>query len=107
MMKSLYLLLSVDPGFRAERRLTVGVTLRGGQRYADDAAALGFWNQLLDRVRAPPSVETAAVGTVVPFAGDHSRGDITIEGMPFPTPSLSAETRAASAWRSARSMDMC
>jgi putative ABC transport system permease protein len=37
-------------------------------------------------VRALPGVESAAVGTVVPLTDNHSRTDITIEGMALPKP---------------------
>ncbi|MGH9711094.1 MAG: ABC transporter permease, partial [Candidatus Acidiferrales bacterium] len=85
MMKSLYLLLSVNPGFQTNRVLSMEMNLRT-QQYAKDPAVLNFWQQVLDRVRALPGVENAAVGTVVPLTDNHSRGDITIEGMPLPRP---------------------
>jgi predicted permease len=85
MMKSLYRLLQVDPGFRPDRVLTMGMDLRT-QQYSKDPAILNFWQQVLDRVRVLPGVESAAVGTVVPLTDDHSRTDITIEGMALPKP---------------------
>lgn len=85
MMKSLHRLLAVDPGFHTDRVLTLGINLRT-QQYAKDPAVLTFWQQVLDRTRALPGVQSAAVGTVVPFTGDHSRADITVEGMPLPKP---------------------
>jgi putative ABC transport system permease protein len=85
MMKSLYRLLEVDPGFRPDRVLKMGMDLRT-QPYSKDPAVLNFWQQLLDRVRVLPGVESAAVGTVVPLTDSHSRSDVTIEGMAQPTP---------------------
>ncbi len=85
MMKSLYRLLAVDPGFRPDRVLTMGMNLRT-QQYSKDPAVLNFWQQVLDKVRVLPGVEAAAVGTVVPLTGSHSRQDITVEGMALPTP---------------------
>lgn len=85
MIKSLYRLLSVNPGFRTDRLLTMELDLRT-QQYAKDPAILNFWEQLLDRVRALPGVESAALGTVVPMTDSHSRSDITIEGMPMLKP---------------------
>ncbi len=83
MMKSLYLLLLVSPGFQPSRVVTVGIGLRAPQ-YSTDAAVLGFWRRLLDHVRSLPGARGAALGTVVPFTGDHSRTDVTIEGMRLP-----------------------
>jgi putative ABC transport system permease protein len=85
MMKSLYRLLSVDSGFRPERVLKLEMDLRTAQ-YDKDPAVIGFWQQTLDRVRALPGVESAAAGTAIPLTDDHSRTDITVEGMALPKP---------------------
>jgi putative ABC transport system permease protein len=85
MLKSLYKLMNVNPGFRPDRVLSMEMELNA-QRYTKDPAILNFWQQVLDRVRALPGVETAALGTVVPLTGNHSRSDITIEGMALPKP---------------------
>jgi len=85
MMKSLSRLLQVDPGFRPDRVLKMGMDLRT-QQYSKDPAVLNFWQQVLDRVRVLPGVESAAVGTVIPLTDDHSRSDVTMEGMALPAP---------------------
>ena len=85
MMKSLYRLLTVDSGFRAERVLKMKMGLRTAQ-YGKDAAVIDFWQQLLDRVRSLPGVDAAAVGTAIPLTGDHWRTDITVEGAAFLMP---------------------
>jgi putative ABC transport system permease protein len=85
MMKSLYRLLAVDPGFRPERVLTMEMSLRTSQ-YDKDVNVLNFWQQVLDRVRTLPGVETAALGTAIPLTDNHSRTDVTIEGMALPKP---------------------
>ena len=85
MVRSLYRLMSVDPGFQTRRLLTMEMALRTTQ-YSKDPAILNFWDQVLDRVRELPGVESAAVGTLVPLTDSHSRTDITIEGMPLPKP---------------------
>ncbi len=85
MLKSLYRLIQVSPGFEAARVLTLRVDLRSTQ-YSKSPAILNFWQQVLNRVRAIPGVESAAVGTAVPLSGDHDRGDITIDGLPLPAP---------------------
>jgi putative ABC transport system permease protein len=85
MTKSLYRLMSVNPGFRPDRVLTMEMNLPERQ-YSKDPAILNFWQQLLERVQVLPGVENAAVGTVVPLAGSHSRSDVTLEGMAAPRP---------------------
>ena len=83
MLQSLYRLLEVNPGFRPDRVLTMEINLRTAQ-YSKPAAILNFWQQTLDRVRAIPGVEKAALGTAIPLSGSHYRDDITVEGMPDP-----------------------
>jgi putative ABC transport system permease protein len=85
MMQSLFRLLSVDPGFRPDRVLTMQMSLRTAQ-YGKNAPVLNFWQQVLDRVHALPGVEAAALATVVPLTEEHNRTDITVEGMALPTP---------------------
>jgi putative ABC transport system permease protein len=85
MMKSLHLLLSVSPGFQPERLLTMEMDLRTAQ-YDKDPAIINFWQNVLDRIRALPGVQSAALGTNIPLTDSHGRSDITIEGMPVPKP---------------------
>ncbi len=85
MIQSLYRLLSVDPGFHADKVLTLRVSLRTEQ-YAKEAPVRNFWQSVLERVRTLPGVKSAAIGGGVPFTGEHSRADITIEGMAIPAP---------------------
>jgi putative ABC transport system permease protein len=85
MLKSLYHLIQVSPGFEPARVLTVEMDLRTDQ-YSKDPAILNFWQQVLDRVRTIPGIDSAAVGTVVPLTGSHRRSDVTIEGLPTPGP---------------------
>ena len=85
MMKSLYRLLHVDPGFRPNQLLTMTISLRPDQ-YSKDAAVRNFWQQVLQRVRELPGVESAAVATHTPMTDRHGRADVTIEGMGEPIP---------------------
>jgi putative ABC transport system permease protein len=85
MMKSLYRLLLVNPGFQPERVLSMEMSLRTAQ-YDKDPAMLNFWTRVLDGVRALPGVTEAALGSAVPLTDEHSRADITVEGMILPKP---------------------
>ncbi|HXJ91923.1 MAG TPA: ABC transporter permease [Terriglobia bacterium] len=85
MMRSLYRLLQVNPGFRPESVVQMEMNLRSAQ-YSKDPAVRNFWQQTLDRVRVLPGVEAAALGTNIPLTDNHGRGDITIEGQPLPGP---------------------
>jgi predicted permease len=85
MMKSLYRLLQVDPGFQPNQVLTMTISLRPDQ-YSKDPAVRNFWEQVLQRVREVPGVQSAAVATNTPMTGNHGRTDVTIEGMAQPMP---------------------
>ncbi len=85
MMKSVYRLIAVDPGFRPDHLLRLNMSLTPTQ-YPNSVAIRDFWRRLLDGVRTLPGVESVALGTGVPLTDSHSRGDITIEGMPIPAP---------------------
>ena len=80
MAKSIHRLLAVDSGIRAERVLKLEMSLRTAQ-YDRDDAVIRFWRDALDRVRALPGVDAAAAGTSIPLTDNHSRTDISIEGM--------------------------
>jgi putative ABC transport system permease protein len=85
MLKTLYRLINVNPGFQPDRVLTMEMYL-SSQRYSHDPAIVGFWRQVLDGVRALPGVESVALGTHIPLTDRHGRTDITIEGMALPKP---------------------
>ncbi len=85
MLKSVDRLIAVDPGFRPDHVLRLNLSLTPSQ-YPNSTAILAFCRQLLDGVRALPGVDSAALGTDVPLTNSHSRGDITVEGMPLPAP---------------------
>ena len=86
MMKSLYRLLSVDPGFQPDRVLTMGMSLRTAQ-YEKDAAIMNFWQQVSGpRPRRCPAWRPRRWAPAVPLTDDHWRTDITVEGMALPKP---------------------
>jgi putative ABC transport system permease protein len=84
MLKSLSRLLNVSSGIQQDHVLTMTLNLPKA-KYTKMPAISMFWQQVLDRVNALPEVQSAAIGTIVPFTGDHRRTDITIEGQPMPT----------------------
>ena len=71
-------LLNVDPGFRTEGTLVARVSLPS-QAYPEDEQVLGFYTDLLERVRALPGVTSAATSVWLPLQGA-SVIDFQIEG---------------------------
>jgi putative ABC transport system permease protein len=72
--KSFLELRDTDPGFRPDRVLTARVNLVG-PRYASRQRQVEFYERVLEKLRAVPSVMSAAVTTSIPLNGDGSHGN--------------------------------
>jgi predicted permease len=66
MLRSLYNLLSVDPGFKSAQVLSVQLNLNW-TKYQQNADTLNFHRQLLARTEALPGVEAASVSWKAPL----------------------------------------
>ena len=88
-------MMQIDLGFRPENVLKLTVVLPATQ-YKDDQQKAAFIERALERIRALPGVESAAVANVTPLSGYHSPLNFDIEGRPPATPGAqpSAEYRA-------------
>ncbi len=64
LIRSLLKLQSVDPGVRAENVLTL--FLPAGARYSKDDQIISFYDRLLERVRALPDAQSAAISFGLP-----------------------------------------
>lgn len=88
MAKSLWMLLQVPPGFRAEGMLTARLSLppqyTNGYRFGTGAhrQISAFQQRMLDRVRAIPGVESAAFTAYLPLSGADNSWDVQVEGRP-------------------------
>jgi len=85
LLRSFFLLTKVDPGFNPRNVLTMYVDLPEG-RYGLPGQTAAFYRQILERIAALPGVQAVALGTDLPLTGNHSRSDISIEGLPIPSP---------------------
>jgi putative ABC transport system permease protein len=68
LIRSFIRLQNIDPGFRAEGLLTARVSLPG-TRYPTGADAAMFFNNVLDKIRQIPGVQSAAGISFLPLAG--------------------------------------
>jgi putative ABC transport system permease protein len=69
LLKSFWRLQNVDPGFKADHVLTAGISLdRNKYTNEDDRRAI-FFNQILERVRSVPGVESVGMISHLPFGG--------------------------------------
>jgi putative ABC transport system permease protein len=66
--KGLFRMRSLDFGFRADGVLQANISLPQA-RYPDPASWESFYRTLLERVRAMPGVESAALSSVTPMSG--------------------------------------
>ena len=79
MIRTVGTLTRSDAGFNASHVFTAQFAV-GGSAYREDAAVVQFQNLLLERVRALPGVESAAVAGQVPMGGNYDRWGFHIDG---------------------------
>ena len=84
MMKSFVRLLEVNPGFDPSHTLTLTLSLWGPK--SADAPAVAFFEQVLQRVRTLPGVESAGVVSQLPLGGNLDRYGVHVEGKSLPNP---------------------
>ena len=85
--RSLLTLLAVDPGFEAERLLTLEIQSTG-PNYGEDAAVWSYHDRVRDAVTAIPGVVAAAVSTQLPLGGNFDGNGIMAEDKPLDNPEL-------------------
>ncbi|HEX5601996.1 MAG TPA: ABC transporter permease [Pyrinomonadaceae bacterium] len=81
LLESLWRLLSVSPGFRAEHVVTCRIDLPPS-KYAEDKAQADFFRGVLREAHAIPGVEAASVVTSLPFSGSRGTSTFSIDGRP-------------------------
>jgi putative ABC transport system permease protein len=79
LVKSLWTLVHVPPGFQTERVLTARVTLPR-PRYTDIGRMADVGQQILERLRRSPGVEAAGMAAYLPLSGDDNSWGFVIEG---------------------------
>jgi putative ABC transport system permease protein len=81
MIRSLWLLRSIDPGLDPNHVLTMRVGVPS-TRFPSPLQQSNFFNEALQRIRALPGVESAGVIDALPLNGGGSIQPIAIEGRP-------------------------
>jgi predicted permease len=84
LVKSLWELSHVNPGFQAESIVTARIT-PNESFCAEFARCLGFYGDLLDRTRALPDAQDAALVNVLPLNGRTDGFAADLEGIPRPS----------------------
>jgi putative ABC transport system permease protein len=82
LLKSFRRVLDVNPGFQAERLVTMRINLPHG--YTTVAAVTQFYQRSMDSIRRLPGVTGATLTSALPISGGEGNGDLNIEGRPSP-----------------------
>jgi putative ABC transport system permease protein len=86
MVRSFAHLRKVDTGFNADNVLTMVVRLPAG-KYREDYQVVGFFRQVIERIRALPGVRSVGMVNYLPFYGGLGASSaFTIEGRPAQPP---------------------
>jgi len=81
MLNSVVRLARVNPGFDADRVLTMRMALTGAN-YDAAPARVSFADDLLRRLAATPGIRRAALTSAIPFGGTRGANGVEIEGRP-------------------------
>jgi len=81
LMKSLWQLWQVDPGFNAANVLGMRISVPESQ-YATSRERATLYLEMTDRIRALPGVDGAAATSGLPFGGSSSNTSFDIDGLP-------------------------
>jgi MacB-like periplasmic core domain len=84
LIRTLWALLQVDPGFRAERVLTMDVALTS--KYSSGERIVVAYAELLERVGRLPGVVSAGATQRLPVRGEPYGESFQIEGRPMRSP---------------------
>lgn len=85
MMRSFVRLMTDDPGFNADGVLLASVSLPRAP-YPEPESVVGFYQQLLDRLRGLPGVVRATASTHLPVYSGPTMNDFVLDGLPEPGP---------------------
>jgi len=82
LLRSFISVLQADAGFRAEGALSASLELPTA-RYETQARAAEFFNRALERIRVLPGVQSAAIGSDLPWTGYDENTGFSIVGRQF------------------------
>ena len=85
MLRTVVALAHANPGFNADRILSLQFSLVG-KAYAEDPAVVVFQNRTLEKLRALPGVEGAALAGQIPFGGNADCWGFHVNGRMKPNP---------------------
>jgi putative ABC transport system permease protein len=81
LIRSLSLLLGIDPGFKASHVLTFSLALPSAT-YREGSQKAGFFEDITARIAALPGIESVGAISDLPFGGGENSSTFTIVGKP-------------------------
>jgi putative ABC transport system permease protein len=81
LIRSLWALHHVNPGFDPSRVVTMAVSVPPG-KFAEPQQQISYFGRVLERVRTLPGVQSAGLIDSLPLSGDGSHQPISVEGRP-------------------------
>jgi putative ABC transport system permease protein len=90
MIRSVWRLMAVNPGFAPEGVLTLQLSMNG-TRYAEDPEVVRTGDAILDRVHALPGVTGAALAGQIPLGGNFDTRALRVDGRPATADDLQVE----------------
>jgi putative ABC transport system permease protein len=94
MIRSFYRLLQVNPGFNYDHLLTFNISLPQ-KKYAEDQQRINFFEQVAERLRALPGVESVGLSTGLPLGNNGWQTSFVVDGQPPPEPGKTPLTEYA------------
>ena len=83
--RSFLSLLKTDPGFNPDNVITMSLVLPVA-KYREEPQRAAFYQDLVQRVKANPGVESAALVSYLPLGGANASDSYLVEGVPEPAP---------------------
>jgi putative ABC transport system permease protein len=81
LIRSVWILHNVNPGFDAHGVVTMNVSISTG-KFTEPGQQVGYFGRVLDRVRNVPGVQSAGLIDSLPLSDDGSHQPISLEGRP-------------------------
>jgi putative ABC transport system permease protein len=81
LIRSLWRVMQINPGFNPEGALTMQVSLPESE-YGGGARKIAFYRQLLERLKSIPGVEAAGMVNNLPMGGVNINGQFGVAGRP-------------------------
>ena len=85
LLRTFMVLLKTDAGFNHENVMTMSMALPAA-KYKEESQKATFYQELIQRVKSLPGVESAGAVTHLPLGGRNASNPFLIEGQPEPPP---------------------